>query len=197
MKIIENLKQINNNIATIVEESFSELSKVRLNKNDFYYRTLNSKLNLNFVVFGENNLTCIGLKVKDQFLRYRVVNKYKVITLMNAHCSFGQRIIIILNDSKKIDIFKKLYKWIHQDLSEDINCIKTFDDLVQYIDQYGELFEKKIDRNISKESSIGLYGELDLINDLIKNNNHEIDEIIESWSGYSRSTHDFNLGRKN
>ena len=100
MKIIENLKQINNNIATIVEESFSELSKVRLNKNDFYYRYLNSKLNLNFGVFGENNLPCIGLKVKDQFLRYRVVNKYKV----NNECpgSFGQRIIIILNDSKNI-----------------------------------------------------------------------------------------------
>lgn len=110
---------------------------------------------------------------------------------MNAPSFDQQRVIIVLKDLNKIDTFKKLYKWIHQDLSEDSNLIKSFEDLCKYIDNYADIFERKSNDKISKESLLGLYGELDLINELIKSNKHEPKEIIDSWNGYRRSTHDF------
>lgn len=138
-------------------------------------------------------MPCIGLNVKDKFIKYEIEDKYKIITIRNAPSSLGERIIIVLNETDKIDIFKKLYEWIHQDLLDDCNLIRTFDDLCKYIDRYAELFKQKSDNSISKESIIGLYGELDLLNELLKSKRYEKYEVINSWSGYYRSTHDFNL----
>ena len=185
-------QEIRKDIASILDQSISKFCKLNLNNNDFYYRSIDSKINLDFGVFGEKSLPCIGLGIRDKFVEYKKENKYKIISLMNSPTSYGQRVIILLTDINKLKIFKKLYKWMYQDLHEDINVIKTFEELCSYIDGYAGLFEKK-SKNISKESLLGLYGELDLLNELLKSKRYEEKEIVDSWSGYCRSTHDFNF----
>ena len=97
------MKQENNkNIQQILDKSIVELGKIKLNENDFRYRTIDYNLNLNFGVFGNNKSPCIGLNVKETFKKYVVVRKYKIITLLNAPSSIGQRVIIVLNDVDKI-----------------------------------------------------------------------------------------------
>lgn len=187
------MRQETNNINNILDQNILELTKVNLKKNEFYYRTIDSNINLNFGIFGKEKVPCIGLCLNNKFLEYKIENKYKTISLMNAPSPYGERILILLNNNDKIEIFKKLYNWLHQDLVENKNLINSFEDLCKYVEEYSKFFEVKIQNFNSKDSLLGLYGELDLLNQLLQSKKYNKREVIDSWSGYQRSTHDFNF----
>ena len=181
------------NINNILDQSISELTKIDLKRHEFYYRTIDSNLDLNFGIFGKDKIPCIGLCLNNKFINYKIENKYKIITLMNAPSAYGERILILLNSDDKIDIFKKLYNWLYQDLIENKNFIHSFEDLCKYVEEYSKFFEVKIKNFNNKESLLGLYGELDLLNELLLSKKYTNREVIDAWSGYQRSTHDFNF----
>ena len=120
------MRQETSNINNILDQNILELTKVNLKKNEFYYRTINSNINLNFGIFGKEKVPCIGLCLNNKFLDYKIENKYKTISLMNAPSPYGERILILLNNNDKIEIFKKLYNWLHQDLIENKNLHMCF-----------------------------------------------------------------------
>ena len=168
----------------------------KLSDYEFLYKKQNYELNLELGVFGENNIPCIGINVKETFLNFQINENYKVIKIFNTPKKFGQKILILLNEKEYLDAFKNLYKWIYLDLQENKNLIRTFDNLIKYIDQYSYLFEKR-KINKSEESYIGLYGELSILHKLLKEKKFNETDLIQSWSGYSHSTHDFNLPELN
>lgn len=179
-----------------LDHIFSNLPLGKLSDYEFLYKKQNSELNLELGVFGENNVPCIGIDVKEAFLHFQINENYKVIKILNSPKKFGQKILILLNEKKHLHTFKNLYKWIYLDLQENKNLIKTFDNLIEYIDQYSYLFQKRKINN-SEESYIGLYGELSILYELLKQKKFNETDLIKSWSGYSRSTHDFNLPKLN
>ena len=85
-----------------------------------------------------------------------------------------------LNSDDKIDIFKKLYNWLYQDLIENKNFIHSFEDLYKYVEEYLEIFEVKIKNFNNKESLLGLYGELDLLSELLLSKKYTNREVIDA-----------------
>ncbi len=180
-------------ITTQLDKTLDTLSKAKLTKNQFRYKTFDSKINLNFGVFGEKNLPCIGLTIEKKFQKYLRNENFKSITIINSPEKDKQRILLILNNQNKLNIFKKLYQWIYIDLQENSDSFSSFQKIVNYINEYADLFERKILSKFSKERLIGLYGELDTIFELLSSKKYTDREIVESWNGYRSSTHDFKI----
>lgn len=176
-----------------LDQIISKFNKLSLAENSFLYKTFKANINLEFGVFGKEKNPCIGMSCNNQFEKYEINENYKIIKLMNAKLFDGQKLLIVLTDSKKIDIFKKLYYWMSQDLEINPNLIKSFKDLSKYIDQYSKLFEREYINEITHESLLGLYGELDVLRNLLNSKKYSKLDILNSWTGYYRSKHDFNL----
>lgn len=179
-----------------IDQFFNELPLGNLSDYEFLYKKQNSKLNLELGVYGENRIPSIGIDIKETFSDYKSNESFKVIKIINSPKKFGQKILILLNDKMHLDTFKKLYKWIYLDLEEKNNLINTYENLIDYITQYSYLFEKRT-INRSEESYIGLYGELDILLGLLKQKKFQEIDIIQAWSGYTRSIHDFNFPQLN
>lgn len=180
-------------ITTQLDKTLDTLSKAKLAKNQFRYKTFNSKININFGVFGEKNLPCIGLTIEKKFEKYLRNDNFKSITIINSPENNKQRILLILNNQNKLKIFKKLYEWIYIDIQENSDLFSSFQKIVNYITEYADLFERKILNKVSKERLIGLYGELDTIFELLSSKKYTDREVVESWKGYRNSTHDFKI----
>jgi len=186
------LNQITNQInISNLDAVIKSLGALDINNDNFVYKCFDSKKNIEFGVFGERKEPCIGININKDFKYYKSNTKFKIIEIFNAPATNGQKLLIILKDQNKIEIFKKLYVWIHQDISIDQKLFMSFEGLSEYIEQYSKLFEKKITNKISEESLLGLFGELDLLKELLKSKKYTTTELINSWAGYYRSRHDF------
>ena len=77
-------------------------------------------------------------------------------------------------------------------LSDPIDASKEF--VSTYV-KWSSFFSKTIERDLSKERVIGLWGELSYLLDLIRNasSGSSIDSILKSWVGPYDASHDFEL----
>lgn len=79
-----------------------------------------------------------------------------------------------------------------RDFSDPINASKEF--VSTYL-KWSSFFSKTVERDLSKERVIGLWGELSYLLDLIRNvsSGSNIDSILKAWVGPYDATHDFEL----
>lgn len=182
---------LNQNIQTVLDN----FTKIDLKDNEFLHKTLDYKSKIELGIFGKNKNPCIAVIVNERFKKYNKYEKFKILNILNTFDNRGQKILIILKDKKRFDIFQRFYNWLCEDIKDNNLILKTYKDFINYIDQFSILFEKIKEEKLSKERVIGLFGELNTILELIKNKKYKSLDIINSWQGFSRSKHDFVLNK--
>ena len=180
-------------LSTYIDKTLHKLNSSKLKQNQFRYLSYNSKINIDFGIYGLKKQPCIGLTLDQINHKIEINNEFKLISVISTPINNTQRVLIILNDKKKLSTFKKLYEWINIDIQENNNLFSSFQKVIDYLSEYSELFERKIENKITKEKILGLFGELQTIHNLLSSKKYSSLAIIDSWNGYSNSTHDFKI----
>ena len=178
-----------------VENTFKKFDQIEIHKNQFFYKTPNKDLKLELGIFGEKKTPCIGIIINEKFDNFEICKKFRFLTLKNTPLMNGQnqKLLIILEDLEKFDVFKKFSKWMYQDLYENNTLLSSMNDLINYINQFSELFERSSFQKLSYNKILGLFGELKVLKLLLKSKDSDMYSVIDSWSGYRQSTFDFYL----
>ena len=180
-------------LSTYIDKTLHRLNSSTIKKNQFRYYSYNSNIDIDFGVYGEKKHPCIGLSISKKNKEVEINNDFKLISIIKTPINKSQRVLIILNDKKKLAVFKKLYEWINIDIQENNNLFPSFQKVIEYLNEYSDLFEREINNKITKERVLGLFGELQTVHNLLSSKKYTPMKIINSWDGYSKSTHDFKI----
>jgi len=104
----------------------------------------------------------------------------------------SSHIIIKLIDDNFRDLFNDLIISIYQRIRLVESDIESAQKFIKTYYKWGEFFNSSISKKLSKEEIQGLFGELFVLGELIKDSKAEsVNEILKSWQGPYDRTHDF------
>lgn len=110
--------------------------------------------------------------------------------------SKGYLILELLNDDY-LEVFNDLILSIYHKIKNVTKDSKSSSVFLELLYSWGEFFLRLDNKRLSEEEIRGLWGELFILRDILNSERDgSVNEVISSWKGPYKQTHDFELGGK-
>ena len=149
-----------------------------------------------FIATDKDGYRCLLLFLPQEAkIKLKGSNKEK---LQLTYISDKNVILIKLNDLDFVDLFNDLIRSLYSKINSLSESQDYANELIQSFYKWEDFFEDSISSKLSNEEIQGLFGELFVLRNSIREDHlNNVNEILDSWKGPFDHTNDFVYDRKN
>ena len=136
-----------------------------------------------FLDFSLNGKREVIIEVEAEALNIPSLPAFRNIDLSVTKIHSGIRFVMILDDDDLSQSFNVMCYDLAQRSKRGKTVVSAMNIFLNSLNQWAELFKKKPSDGLSRSETIGLFGELVVIERLILQGSIDSDLIIRAWSG--------------
>lgn len=149
-----------------------------------------------FLGVGPKGQRCLMLFLpKSHRVDFKAIEKEKISIGLDRRTNF---LVLSLRDSGYFDLFNDLVTSLYNGIKDiaEVDVYATV--FIQTFNKWSAFFEDEDSGRLAESTVKGLFGELQVLNDLLKeSNSSKVNGVLDSWKGPYDTGHDFVLDNKN
>lgn len=183
--------------AKIFNELIAEIFVNSYTETDCVYRkySLNNELSLIYSVSVKDKLRAICVPILSPNLSKKIETCYGIESCVKSLDAYtNDQLCICYTQKNSTD--SMIFEIVAEDIREHLEAItdpaKYVNTINGVLKKWKNFFSTRQELLLSKNEELGLYGELTLLNKLIQTFG---ENIVNSWAGPKKETHDFYIGK--
>ena len=146
-----------------------------------------------FIDFSHNGKREVMIEVLAEDLNAPDLPAFRNIDLSVTEIAYGLKFGMILNDDDLSQSFSVMCYDLAKRSKRGKTVVSALQIFLNALNQWAELFKKKLSEGLSRSETIGLFGELVVIERLISDGLVDANLVIRGWSGPDGDARDIGL----